>query len=140
MEKKNLEIEKYVKRLILVTFSIIMISSMEAFILAKSSELIEAYIETNPGSIPGDYINVVLLNYFVRIIEPVIITLFTVFTYKKFGINRLYKFFFSAIIALKLFNLVIRFEFNSIFYYLLIALYLLLLVLVSTAPESKRKV
>lgn len=140
MENKNIQIEKYVKRIILVTFLIILVSSMEAFILAKSSELIKAYIETNPGSSTGDYINVVLLNYFVRIIEPVIITLFTVLTYKKFGISRLYKFFFAAIIALKLFNLVIRFEFYSIFYYLLIALYLLLLVLVSTAPESKRKV
>lgn len=140
MERRDSKIETYTKRLILVTAIIIAVASLEAIVLAKSVELIGAHLEANPNSDQNAYTQIVLINYFMRIIEPVIITLFTFFTYKKFGISKLYKFFFSAIIFLKLFNLVIGFEVYSLFYYLLIGLYLLLLGLVATAPESKRKV
>lgn len=140
MGRNNSQIESYVRKLTIVTALIILVASLEAIILAKSSELIDLYLEANPGAKQNNYTEIILINYFLRIIEPVIVTLFTVFRYKRFGISKLYKFFFAAIIVLKLFNLVIGLEVNSIFYYLLIILYLILLGLVSRAPESKRKV
>ena len=135
---KNLN--KYIYRLLILSFLIILVNSLESFIYAKSSELLQSFLEVNPGSTADDYLSIVLINYFVSIVEPVIITLFTVFTYKKYGITKLYKFIFSAILALKFFNIVLKFNFSSVFYFVNIILYILLLILIINAPITKRKV
>lgn len=140
MNKEKLKQEKkYIKRLIIISSIIIIVSSLSAFMMAKSEDLFKTYIELNKNKTFDDYISLVLVNYFMNIAEPIIISIFTYFTYKKYGISRLYKLFFSAITALKLFNIVIKFETASLFYYLLIILYTILVILIAKAPNTKRK-
>lgn len=140
MRENNKNLNKYIYRLLIISFLIILVNSLESFVFAKSSELFQSYLEVNPGSTADDYLSVVLTNYFVSIVEAVIITIFTVFTYKKYGITKLYKIIFGAIVALRLFNTVLKFNFSSVFYFLNIILYILLFVLIITAPITKRKV
>lgn len=140
MRENNKNLNKYIYRLLIISFLIILVNSLESFVFAKSNELFQSYLEVNPGSTADDYLSVVLTNYFVSIVEAVIITIFTVFTYKKYGITKLYKFIFGAIVALRLFNTVLKFNFSSVFYFLNIILYILLFILIITAPITKRKV
>lgn len=138
-QKRIKQLEKYLYRLIIVTFLIILVSSLESFILAKSSELSNLYRSLNPGSSESEYINAVLVNFLLSIFEPSLLTLFTFFTYKRFGITKIYKFVFSIILGLRLFNLILSARVNSIFYYILILLYVILIIVVIKAPVNKRK-
>lgn len=140
MKNNNNNLNKYIYRLLIISFLIILVNSLESFVYAKSSELFQSFLEVNPGSTADDYLSVVLTNYFVSIIETVIIAIFTVFTYKKYQITKLYKFIFGAIVALRLFNTVLKFNISSVFYFLNIILYVLLFILIITAPITKRKV
>lgn len=140
MKSNNKILNKYIYRLLIISFLIIFVNSLESLIYAKSNELLNSYLKLNPNSTANDYLNIVLTNYFASIIETVIITIFTVFTYKKFGITKLYKFIFGAIVFLRIFNTILKFNFSSVFYYLSNILYIILLVLIVTAPITKRKV
>ncbi|MDO4604680.1 MAG: hypothetical protein Q4B23_01740 [Helcococcus sp.] len=140
MKENNKNLNKYIYRLLIISFFIILVNSLESFIHAKSNELVQSFIKVNPGSTANDYLSVVLINYFMSIVEAVIITIFTVFTYKKYAITKLYKFIFGAIVLLRIFNTVIKFNFSSVFYFLNITLYILLFILIITAPITKRKV
>lgn len=140
MKENNKNLNKYIYRLLITSFLIILVNSLESFIYAKSNELFQSFLKINPTSTANDYLSVVLTNYFVSIIEAVIITLFTVFTYKKYKITKLYKFIFGAIVLLRIFNTVLKFNFSSVFYFLNIILYILLFVLIINAPITKRKV
>ncbi len=140
MKSSNKNLNKYIYRLLIISFLIILVNSLESLMYAKSNELLNSYLKLNPNSTANDYLNIVLTNYFASIIETVIITIFTVFTYKKFRITKLYKFIFGAIIFLRIFNTILKFNYSSVFYYLSIILYILLLVLIVTAPITKRKV
>lgn len=129
--------KKFVKRLVIVTTLLVIISSIEAIIMAKSKELFDAYIIINKNHTFSDYISLVLVNYFSTIFEAIIITLFTFFTYNKYGISSLYKIFFSAIIFMKLVNYLLKFNTSSVFYFLTIILYIILLITLVTAPNRK---
>lgn len=140
MNSKITDIEKYMYKIIAITFFIIVVSSLESLMLAKSVEMYDQYILLNPGNSMNDYIGIVILNFMTTIFEPVILTIFTLFTYKKYGISKLYKFIFSIVLALRLFNIIISLRTYSIFYYALIILYIILIMLVIRAPKNKRKV
>jgi len=141
MESNKLILEKkYVKRLIIATILIILVASSEAFIMAKSKELMETFLNISKDKTPNDYLSLVMFNYFMNIFEPIAITLFSFFSHKKHGISSLYKIIFSAIIGLRLFNIILKFETSSLFYYLMIILYIIYLIILLTAPITKRKV
>lgn len=140
MREKQDKINIYIYKLIAISFLIILVNSLESFVYAKSNEFLNQYLQLKPGSTADDYISLVLVNYFISIMEAVIITIFTVFTYKRFGITKLYKFIFGAIVLLRLFNTVLKFNTSSLFYYINIILYILLFILIITAPLTKRKV
>lgn len=138
-EIKKLQ-EKYLLRILIITFLIVLVSSMESLMLAKSTEFLEAFLKNNPGSSQGDYLNTIIMSFLASIFEPVIISIYTFTTYKKLGIKKIYKFIFAAILGLRLFNTIISFRLNSVFYYILIILYILLIICVIKAPVNKRKV
>lgn len=145
MENKNLKdkekfniIKKFLAKITIISGLIILISSLEAFVLAKSSELVNIYLQSNINSTPSDYLNIVMVNYFTNILEPILITLFSIFMLKKIGITKLYKIVFVIILFLRLFNIFISFKTQSIFYYLLIFLYILFIYIIIRTPETKR--
>lgn len=143
MEKEKLynnnkKIDKFLKNIIIVSGLIVFISSIEALITAKSKDLLDVFFKLNSDNTAEDFFNIVIINYFITILEPVLISLFSLFGLKKFGITSLYKIVFSIILIMRLFNIVISFRTNSIFYYLIIILYLLLIYLIISVPKLKR--
>lgn len=108
-------------------------ASFEAFIKGKSLALFNLF-HTKTGGDLGDYINFVMFNYFLDILEPLIISLFLVFAVKKLKVNNLMKFVLAGMVAAKLIFKITKLEFNSIFFYLEILLYLLLFYFIITIP------
>ena len=138
--ENNILEKKFVNKLVIITILIVLVASSEAFIMAKSKELMEMYLNISKDKTPNDYLSLVMFNYFMNVFEPIAITVFTFFSHKKYGISSLYKIIFSAIIGLRIFNILLKFETSSLFYYLIIILYIIYLILLITAPITKRKV
>ncbi|NLW52549.1 MAG: hypothetical protein GXY87_04200 [Tissierellia bacterium] len=130
---------RIINRILIIAALIIFVASLEAFMLAKSSELLDIYMKINPGDTQNDYVNVVLINFLLNIFEPILISIYVFFTYRKYGANKLFRFIFGGIVFIRLANIVLRFNYGSIFYYLLVILYILFFVVIVTTP-LKRKV
>lgn len=143
MEEKRKAKDKWFMRILLVSGLIVLISSLEAFMMAKDLTLFEIFLENNEavGSF-SDYLNLVLLNYIFSIAIPLIITIYTYLTLDKYGLNFstrsfvFYRIFFGGMILIQIVNMVLRFSLTSIFYYLNIVLYLILLILVVRKPKK----
>lgn len=143
MEEKRKAKDKWFMKILIVSGLIVLISSLEAFMMAKDRTLFEIFIENNEaiGSF-SDYLNLVLLNYIFSIVIPLIITIYTYLTLDKYGLNfstrsfLFYRIFFGGMILIQIVNMVLRFSLTSIFYYLNIVLYLILLILVVRKPKK----
>lgn len=131
-------INKYLIKLLIIASLIIIFSSIEALMLAKSRDFFEAYLQNNPNTDFDEYIGLVIINFFGNIFEPLLISLFTFFTYKKFGITKVYKIVFGIIVLLKIINIVLKFQLTSIFYYLILVFYILFLIIILLAPTRKK--
>lgn len=125
--------EKHITKILITDISIIIFSSFEAFIKGKSLALFNLFQSKTGGDI-GDYLNFIMLNYFLDIIEPLIISLFLVFATKKLRVNRLMKFVLGGMVVAKLILKITKLEFNSIFFYLEILLYLIFFYFIITIP------
>lgn len=140
-QREVLKYEKtFTNKILIISSIIIFIASLEALLQAKSSELLNAYLKAFPNESPNDYLGLIMVNYFYNIIEVIMITLFTVFGMKRFGITVMYKIVFSVMLILRIVNFVLTFKTNSVFYYILIVLYIILLFIISTSKITKRKV
>ena len=126
--------EKYITKILLVTILIISLATFESLIKAKSIELFEIFSK-NTGKGMGEYINFLMFNYIIDILEPLIISLFLVFTKKKLRMNGLIKFVFSAMVLSKLVFKISKFEIYSIFFYFGILLYILLFYFILKIPN-----
>lgn len=143
MEEKRKAKDKWFMKILLVSGLIVLISSLEAFMMAKDRTLFEIFLENNEavGSF-SDYLNLVFLNYIFSIAIPLIITIYTYLTLDKYGLNfstrsfLFYRIFFGGMILIQIVNMVLRFSLTSIFYYLNIVLYLILLILVVRKPKK----
>lgn len=142
MEKKQKTKNKWFMKILLVSSLIILISSLEAFIMAKDRTLFDIFLKNNEavGNF-SDYINLVLLNYIFSIAIPLIISLYTYFTLNKYGLNFstrgffFYRLFFGGMVLIQIVNMVLKFSVTSVFYYINIILYIILLILVSRKPK-----
>lgn len=134
----NIE-RKKINRIYIISAVIIFIASMEALFLAKNKELLNNFLMLNPKLSPHSYISLVLVTYLTNILEPIIISLFTLFTINKFGLSRLYKYVFTAIIILRLFFIVLTFSFNSIFYFFLVISYVIFIYIIVSLPIISRR-
>lgn len=142
MEKRQKAKNKWFIKILIISSLIIFISSLEAFIMAKDKTLFEIFLENNEAiSNFSDYINFVLLNYIFSIAVPLIITIYTYFTLNKYGLNFstrsffFYRIFFGGMVLIQIVNMVLKFSITSIFYYINIILYIILLILVSRKPK-----
>ncbi len=129
--------DKRLKIMIIVGGLIIFISSLESLMLAKSLEAFEAFKKLTSNDDFSVFISYTLQNYFMNIIEPIIITLYTYFTFNKIRINRYYHLFFGMIILIRIVLLFVMFNYQSFFYYIIIALYVMFFVSVITMDNKK---
>lgn len=98
--------------------------------MAKDVEIYRQALNKNPGLSFNDYINSVIFTLFIRALGPVVISLYTFFTIKKYGVNFSYKVFFGGMTLIEIVNLVLEFRTGSVFYYLAIGLNIVLLVII----------
>ncbi len=128
---------KFIMRILIVSLLIIVFASLEAMMTSKSKDLFDAYIRVNADGKFEDFINIILVNFLLTILEPVIIALYTFFVNKKYGVNMTYKVVFTALLLIRFVNLLLKFNFTSIFYYIILFLYLLLIISILTYPIKK---
>lgn len=129
----------YLNKILIISAIIIFFASLEALDMAKSPALFSKYITIYPNSSFNEFINYVLINYFTTILEPVIIALFSFFTYKKFSINWVYKLFFGGMVLIRAILLFLKLNTGSPYYYIIIVLYLIYFVIIVTIKNTKRK-
>lgn len=140
MKKKDfISMETGVNIMLAITVAIIMFASIEALMLAKSKNIYDAYLIANPNFTSQDFINFVLIGFINNIFEPIILSLYSFFTYKKYKFNRIHKFVFCAVILIKMINIASKFAISSIFYFILLLLYALLLITIAYLPTDKKK-
>lgn len=132
-------IETGVNSILILTLAIIFVSSMEALMMAKSKEIFEAYMSESANHTSSDYISYVLLGFISNIFEPIIISLYTFFTYKKYKVNNIYKFVFCSVIFVKMLNIALKLHLASIFYFILLVLYAILFFTIAYLPKTKKK-
>lgn len=130
-------------KILVISALIVLISSLEAFMMAKDRTLFEIFLNNNETVTSfSDYINLVLLNYIFSIAIPIIITIYTYLTLDKYGLNfstrsfLFYRIFFGGMVLIQLVNMVFKFSVTSIFYYINIVLYIILLILVVRKPKK----
>lgn len=128
---------KFINRILIVSLLIIIFASLEAMMTSKSRDLYEAYIRVNSNGDFDDFINIILINFLMTILEPLIIAVYTFFISKKHKINTTYKIVFSILLLIRIINLTLKFNFSSIFYYIILFLYLLLIIFILTYPTEK---
>ncbi len=138
MNEITQERNRWLLRILVVSALIILFASAEAFIMAKSQEMFEAFLQVSPGGDFSSYIDMVLFHFMLNIIEPIIISLYTYFIIHKGGVTFTYRIFFGAILIIRLVHLVLQFRIQSLFYYALIALFVLLFVVVVHVPYGKK--
>lgn len=118
------------KTILFITIIIILVGSLEALINSKSIEAYDSYREVFKDSTFRDYMSFVIINYFITILEPIIISLFLFLTYNKIKLNWLYALVFGGMILIKIINILFSFNIYSIFYYLILGLYIILFIFV----------
>ena len=123
-----MKINKNLKVVLIVSFLIVLFASLEALMNAKSIEAFDSFKVAFPTLTAQDYINFILLNYIFNILEPIIISMFLFFTYNKIKPNKLYAIVFGGMILIKFVNKIFTFNITSIFYYILLVLYILLFI------------
>lgn len=124
----NKKISNKLKFVLIISLLIVLFASLEALMNAKSVEAFNSYKVVFPDHTADDYIDFTLMNYVYNIIETIIISLFLFFTRDKLRPNKLYAIVFGGMILIKLVNKILSFNINSIFYYILLILYILLLI------------
>ena len=138
IEKSNKD--KFILKVLIISALIILVACLEATMTAKSRGVFEAFLKVNPSGTYYDFVNIVLINFFMTIVEPLLISLYTYFLSKKYGVNRIYKLVFTAILLVRFINLLLKFNLSSIFYYIILVLYLVLIITILAYPTEQRKV
>lgn len=132
------EEKKRLLLILIVATLIIFVASLNALIMAKSKEIYEAFLQQNPNMNFDQFISFVIITFFTNIFEIAIISIFTFLTFNKIRFNKIYKIVFGVIVLLRIFNHILSFNLDSVFYYVLLVLYLIFFVLIITVPTKGR--
>ncbi len=128
---KEKQRNKFLLKILIISFVIIINFSLEAMMMAKDSSVFDTISKMKPGLSYDDFLNSIIFSLFIKIINPITISLYTFFTIKKYGINKTYKLFFGSMTLISLVNLFFSFSIGSMFYYLGLILNIILLIVIS---------
>lgn len=130
MEKEK-QRNKFLLQILVVAAAIILNFSLEAMMMAKDPSVFETISKFKPGLSYDDFLNLIIFSLFIKVINPITISLYTFFTIKKYGINKTYKLFFGAMTLISIVNLFFSFSLGSVFYYLGLILNIFLLIVIT---------
>ncbi|MDO5047485.1 MAG: hypothetical protein Q4D88_02945 [Anaerococcus sp.] len=128
---KKEEREKFKLRVLIICAILVLAYSLEAMMMAKDPDVFRQLARLDESISYNDYINSLIGNFFIRLISPLAISLYTFFMVHKSGINFSYKVFFSGMTLIELINIIFQFRLGSVFYYIEILLNLLLLFVIA---------
>lgn len=128
---KEKQRNKFLLKILIISFVIIINFSLEAMMMAKDPSVFDTISKMKPGLSYDDFLNSIIFSLFIKIINPITISLYTFFTIKKYGINKTYKIFFGSMTLISLVNLFFSFSIGSMFYYLGLILNIILLIVIS---------
>lgn len=120
----------FLNRILLLSAAIILIASLEALFFAKDINHYNELKKISENLTHNEYIDLVLFNLFVVIINPMIISLYTFFTIDKIEINQIYKMFFGFSTLISMMHTLFQFRLSSITYYLVIILNILMVIVI----------
>jgi len=127
---------------------VIFASSLDVLMRVKDASIFEAWKESaiafgtftseNPPTL-NDYVGVELFRYLFKIAIPVGFELLTFLTYQKLTLTKIYIFIWSVLLVGGLAYTFFELNFYSVFYYLVIAGYLILILTVLSLFEELNK-
>lgn len=109
--------------------ALIIVASLEALVLANP-EAYKLWLSINPEGSASEYSSLVLAVFIVDILVPVSLALYTFFSIKKLGTPPLYRLIWGAIVFLAGIRRLLMFQIESLLWYLALALWLLLFLIV----------
>ncbi len=109
--------------------ALIIVSSLEALILANP-EAYQLWLSINPEATSAEYSSLVLAIFLVDILVPVSLALYTFLSIKRLGTPPLYRLIWGAIVFLAGIRRLLMFQTQSFLWYLALALWLLLFLMV----------
>lgn len=121
---------KFLKIILIICLALSINFSIETMMYAKDYEVFSNLQKINPEMAYGDYLNALIFNLFIKLINPIAISLYTFFTIDKYGINFFYKLFFGGMTLISIVNLFFEFSLHSVFYYLGLILNIILLIVI----------
>ena len=138
---------KHLNIILIASAAIILSSSLEVLIRVKDSGLFEIWKENallagfftqnNPPTF-DDYVVGEMFRYMFRIIIPIGFSLFSYYTYKKLRLNRLFIFVWSVLLLGGMAYTFFELNFNSIFYYIVLIGFVVMLITVLSLNEEIR--
>lgn len=105
---------------------LVFLSSSEVLLTVKDADLFSAWVESG-GTTFDQYLLLNLFTYLFEILYPVAFSLYTIWALPRFGITRYYRIVWILLGVLSLFYKVVSFRWQSVYYYLNILLYFVLL-------------
>ena len=109
--------------------ALIIVASLEALVLANP-EAYKLWLSINSEGSASEYSSLVLAVFIVDILVPVSLALYTFFSIKKLGTPPLYRLIWGAIVFLAGIRRLLMFQIESLLWYLALALWLLLFLIV----------
>ena len=138
---------KQLNIILIASAAIIFSSSLEVLIRVKDSGLFEVwkenallagYFTQNMPPTFDDYVVGEMFRYMFRIIIPIGFSLFSYYTYRKLRLNRLFIFVWSVLILGGIAYTFFELNFNSIFYYIVLIGFVVMLITVLSLNEEIR--
>jgi len=138
---------KQLNIILIASVAIIFSSSLEVLIRVKDSGLFEVwkenallagYFTQNMPPTFDDYVVGEMFRYMFRIIIPIGFSLFSYYTYRKLRLNRLFIFVWSVLILGGIAYTFFELNFNSIFYYIVLIGFVVMLITVLSLNEEIR--
>ncbi len=123
--------KEFLMKILIISAILILNLAIEALFLSKDRDIFINLQKINQDLSFKDYINSVLFNFIIQILNPLLISLYTFFTIDKYGINFFYKLFFAGATLISLVNMLFQFRLGSIFYYIGLILNFILLIVIA---------
>ena len=124
------EDQVFLNKILAISLAIIVIASIEGLFYAKDVNFYKDFTKTYKDLSYSQYINLILFNMILAIMNPMVISLYTFFTIDRIRINQIYKMFFCFSTFVSLMHTLFQFRLNSITYYLVISLNIILFIVI----------
>lgn len=124
-------------RILLLSAAIVLVASLSVLIEVKSEELFHTFQAVQPDLRWDDYVSYVMVRYLTLILEPVLLSIFYYVTRSRYLDHFLARVLLGGTVLIRWVLLLFRWEWASLFYYVLLVLYLLLFAVIAQPSQNR---